>query len=363
MKLIVFLGLLLITQAVQEPSRQADIQSKNDKQTPLVRALLNMGELAQLSQQIDFSRLINAIDELQTLVEDSLAQETSLFQQDFLSYSSDQEFYKNQITQFETEVATHQVDLSDLLQSRDGLQKLLGEKAQEQAETARISGDLSNNIKDDEKVYFASLQEYDEAIEALDEALELLNGELSLVQVEQIQGSSDRIKNRLQKLRVFYQPIVLALAQLNQPRYLFKCKVQKSFADSELYSKVRKILNELRASLAASRITLTNSYEAIRSDNLAIFEQYQDRLNNLSDIIIPQIKEDIGTVDGQISTKQSLLKDAQANLDSAEESLQATETAWIARQNDNQKLTRQYDFELTQLQQVRNTFDRAGIKK
>ena len=46
----------------------------------------------------------------------------------YQEFLSDSEFYGNQVTEYSAEVATHQVDLDDLISSRSQLQYALGTK-------------------------------------------------------------------------------------------------------------------------------------------------------------------------------------------------------------------------------------------
>jgi CHASE3 domain sensor protein len=87
---------------------------------------------------------------------------------------------------------------------------------------------------------------------------------------------------------VFFQPLVKHFVQL----------AQQGFADQNLLNKALSSLNGLRGSLVDNKQALTNAYETEKSNNEQIHEEYQQKLHDLSDVVIPQLLEDIAQKNG-----------------------------------------------------------------
>lgn len=51
----------------------------------------------------------------------------------------------------------------------------------------------------------------------------------------------------------------------------------------------------------------------------------------LSETTVPNLKNDIDTKDGEIQTKSKMLNESQENLKNANDSFDATESAWVKR--------------------------------
>lgn len=60
--------------------------------------------LRSKAQQFDFSRLFNALDELEQSFRDRVQEEVNSFNQDNVQYETDKAFFGNQVTQFSNEV-------------------------------------------------------------------------------------------------------------------------------------------------------------------------------------------------------------------------------------------------------------------
>lgn len=87
--------------------------------------------LRSKAQQFDFSRLFNALDELEQSFRDRVQEEVNSFNQDNVQYETDKAFFGNQVTQFSNEVALHENDLADLVHTRERLTVVLDGKKNE----------------------------------------------------------------------------------------------------------------------------------------------------------------------------------------------------------------------------------------
>ncbi|CAD8099576.1 unnamed protein product [Paramecium primaurelia] len=348
MKLIVLFALVLVTIAVND--NQTKQKSIEEQHPSLFRALKNMALLQEQSQQLDYSRLINAINDLESEITQNKEDENASFNKDFLSNNADQEFYENQITQYQVEVAQHEVDLADLTEARNTLQSLLNDAIKEQQDLTLLRNQLDQQIKTDAANTAAQLQEYDDSAAAIDEALNMLT---SLKNTDSLVQVNDKLKTHLSKQKVFFQPLIVALAEI----------AQSNFANQELISKVTKLLNQLRTSLLESRLQLVVSSQGLEAMNKELLATYDEKLNVLSTVILPDFKENIEIKDAEIKAKSNLLNDAKSNLQDAQDNLKATQDAWIVRANLNSKLVQQYENDLSLIQQVKQSFDRAGIKQ
>ncbi|CAD8194959.1 unnamed protein product [Paramecium pentaurelia] len=348
MKLIVLFALVLMTIAVND--NQTKQKSIEEQHPSLFRALKNMALLQEQSQQLDYSRLINAINDLESEITQNKEDENASFNKDFLSNNADQEFYENQITQYQVEVAQHEVDLADLTEARNTLQSLLNDAIKEQQDLTLLRNQLDQQIKTDAANTAAQLQEYDDSAAAIDEALNMLT---SLKNADSLVQVNDKLKTHLSKQKVFFQPLIVALAEI----------AQSNFANQELISKVTKLLNQLRTSLLESRLQLVVSSQGLEAMNKELLSTYDQKLNVLSTVILPDFRENIEIKDAEIKAKSNLLNDAKSNLQDAQDNLKATQDAWIVRANLNSKLVQQYENDLSLIQQVKQSFDRAGIKQ
>lgn len=66
------------------------------------------------SHGVSFAPLWDALKELGESIELRRTEENQLYDKDQSSYVSDQQFYSNKITEYKNEIATLQVDISDL---------------------------------------------------------------------------------------------------------------------------------------------------------------------------------------------------------------------------------------------------------
>ncbi|CAD8098253.1 unnamed protein product [Paramecium primaurelia] len=348
MKYLVLFALVLLTIAVND--NQTKQKSIEEQHPSLFRALKNMALLQEQSQQLDYSRLINAINDLESEITQNKEDENTSFNKDFLSNNADQEFYENQITQYQVEVAQHEVDLADLTEARNTLQSLLNDAIKEQQDVTLLRNQLDQQMKTDAANTAAQLQEYDDSAAAIDEALNMLT---SLKNADSLVQVNDKLKTHLSKQKVFFQPLIVALAEI----------AQSNFANQELISKVTKLLNELRTSLLESRLQLVVSSQGLETMNKELLATYDSKLNVLSTVVLPDFRENIEIKDAEIKAKSNLLNDARSNLQDSQDNLKATQDAWIVRANLNSKLVQQYDNDLSLIQQVKQSFDRAGIKQ
>lgn len=103
------------------------------------RAIIHLAELASETKgSFDYSLLWDAIDELEADLQSSKNDENDLFESDREQYVADTQFYSNQITQFENEVAQLNVDVEDLTATRTSFEQSLQRKNDELAETKAL---------------------------------------------------------------------------------------------------------------------------------------------------------------------------------------------------------------------------------
>lgn len=68
-----------------------------------------------------------------------------------------------------------------------------------------------------------------------------------------------------------------------------------------MLSKVIKLLNDLRASLNESNTSLLTAAKGLEEKNQGILDTYDEKLRNLAEVVIPDLKEVINVKDGKIS--------------------------------------------------------------
>ena len=139
MKLILVVLLGVIASAVVTDVRQGSLFendfSERFQQSHLGQAILLLMEMKSNSAAVDFSSLWAAIDELKQSIEQRKIAENSLYEKDHQQYVSDLSFYTNKITQHKNEVASFEVDISDLEEARKFLELNLATTKEEQADT------------------------------------------------------------------------------------------------------------------------------------------------------------------------------------------------------------------------------------
>lgn len=77
-----------------------------------------------------------------------------------------------------------------------------------------------------------------------------------------------------------------------------------SYADSEMVTKVIRLLQDLRQSISASRVTLQNNYQFEKEEGERLLASHTERVNNLSNVVIPSLQDEIESRIGEIGSKK-----------------------------------------------------------
>ncbi|KAM3142184.1 hypothetical protein pb186bvf_005593 [Paramecium bursaria] len=329
---------------------------KQLKDTHLGRVFLKLITLKSKAQQFDFSQLFTALDDLEAQIKQRIVDEGKQFQTDEVQYLTDVAFYQSQIAQYENEIATHEIDLQDSTEFRQELQKLLVTKSEELDQVKKSQSELVKSIANNQKTFEGQQSQYNNAIQAVDQAIELVGALRDGSFVSKKTNTVELLENSMKELthrRVMYGPLIKGLAQILEP----------SFNDASAVSKVLKLLQTLRDNLSKSRQELESSYQAERAIDDHNLADYNQRVSNLSDIIIPTIQAEIQTKDVDIQTKSNLLKDANSNESAAKTNLETTNTRWVSRQNESTKLQEEYANQLALFPKISKELEQAGIRR
>lgn len=97
-----------------------------------------------------------------------ITDENTLFSQDHDNYVSDTNFYANQVTQYDSESAQHKQDLDSLNDERGNLESTLQNKQDELYETQQLIQSLERTIANNEIVFQAQSNDYNNAISVID---------------------------------------------------------------------------------------------------------------------------------------------------------------------------------------------------
>jgi chromosome segregation ATPase len=234
---------------------------------------VKFAQLQSKAQQFDFSKLFDALDELQDSIHERIDEETTSFNQDNVEYNTDKTFFSNQITEFTNEIATHEVDISDLTETKQSLEQTLQNKRAELEDAQKLKAGVERTMSDNERSHNAQVGEFNEAISAIDSALEVVAQvrDGTFLQKEQAERISIFLERKLSDLkhrRVMFAPLVAAFVQITDP----------SFADQDMITKVLRLLQDLRASLATSLQQVTDAYNAEHTENERILGEHKDRI-------------------------------------------------------------------------------------
>jgi hypothetical protein len=85
------------------------------------------------------------------------------------------------------------------------------------------------------------------------------------------------LAEKLAPMRIFYQPLSMALVSL----------ASENFADQEKIQKIVNLLNGLRASLVDNKRETSVAYDKEREENSYLVAQYTGKINQLSNVVIP----------------------------------------------------------------------------
>lgn len=234
-------------------------------------------------------------------------EENELYEREYQQYLADQQYYSNQIVDFEGKIAQLEVEIKDLTESRNYAQGYLGEKKGELYDTIKILNQKQNQINNDESTFNKQNSEYSDTIAILDEALALLSevrdAQTLIQRKEHLKAAGDKMHSHFRQLksrRVFYQPLVKALNQLTQNNYV----------DQEALKKVIDYMNDLRNSLVGAQVTLQNEYNSQSAIQRDILAAIQAKVNDLRDVQIPDIQKDIENKDSELKALNAILADA-----------------------------------------------------
>ncbi|CAD8150052.1 unnamed protein product [Paramecium pentaurelia] len=324
------------------------------ERTHLGKAFLKLLTLKSKAQQFDFSKLYAALDDLENSIKQRIVDEDKEYQQNEVQYFTDKEFFSGQITQYQNEIASLEIDLTDFTESRNLLQIGLNGKVDELKEVQSLTDSLQQRINKEETIFKDQQNQYTNAVQALDQALQLI-GQLrdgSFIQNRNVVFLEEGLK-QLQHQRIMYAPLITAFTQIMAP----------SFNDQEASTKVQRLIQNLRDTIVKNKNDLENSYQQIRAIDDHNLSQYNQRISNLSTIVIPTIQAEIQTRDAQIQTKQNLLRDAQSNFKTASENLDNTNNRWIERTNEHNKLLDQLITQTTLFPKIVTELEGAGVRR
>ncbi|CAD8140779.1 unnamed protein product [Paramecium octaurelia] len=354
MRKLVSILLISLTLASQIQGPLSNPVMNELEQTHLGKAFLKLLSLKSKAQQFDFSKLYAALDDLQNSIKQRLADEQQEYQQNEVQYFTDKEFFSGQITQFQNEIASLEIDVTDFTESRDLLQIALNGKVDELKEVQSLADGLQARITKEEGIFKDQQNQYTNAVQALDQALQLI-GQLrdgSFIQNRSVSFLEEGLK-QLQHQRIMYGPLITAFTQIMAP----------SFNDSEASAKVQKLIQNLRDTIVKNKTDLENAYQQVRAIDDHNLSQYNQRINNLSTIVIPTIQAEIQTRDAQIQTKQNLLRDAQTNFKNASDNLDNTNNRWVERTNEHNKLMDQLLTQQSLFPKIVNQLEGAGVRR
>jgi hypothetical protein len=156
-------------QALFSESMLTKLRSSN-----LGRAVLMLSEVHGKQENVNFNKLFDALDDLAASLEARLTEENADYGAEQLQMESDKQFYSNQVEQYTTEVAQHQIDVRSLTQVRTTYETTLNNKREELAETKRQKSVLENQMALNERSFKQQSDELNEAISVIDNALSLL---------------------------------------------------------------------------------------------------------------------------------------------------------------------------------------------
>jgi hypothetical protein len=125
------------------------------KQSNLGRAILQFAELKSYTEQFDYSKLFDAIEELEASLKLSKDEENKLFDEEYKDYVEDVDFFSNQVTQYTTEVATHTEDLRIMNIMLDVYTETLQTKINDLSSTKGLKAELEEIMRKNKQVFEA----------------------------------------------------------------------------------------------------------------------------------------------------------------------------------------------------------------
>ncbi|KAM3146414.1 hypothetical protein pb186bvf_001383 [Paramecium bursaria] len=332
---------------------------QEQKQHPITQAVLGLAELASQTKDFDFQQLFVALDELADSFKQRQIEENQLYETDYTSYLADQQYYNNQITEFQNQIAGLEVEISSLTSEKENSEEYLKAKKQDLYDTVRLLNAKQSQISSDSNTFNKQYQDYTDAIQVLDKATELLNevkqDASSLIQKkDHFKQTGDKLHHHFKKMsstRVFYQPLVKMMISLSQDNYV----------DQENLNKVLTFIANLRQSLVDAQISLHNDFTNQQNGQKKIESELQNKVDELKNNIIPSTQTDITTKEGELRALKQILAEAQQNLADANDSLKATEDRWIVRTQAHRTLLQTYDNELLVIKEAENSLKKGGI--
>lgn len=87
--------------------------------------ILKLITIKSRAQQFDFGKLFDALDQLKANIQESINDEQEAFQHSGVQYHTDASYYFNQIHEYQDDVATHDIDIQDLQNTRISFEETL----------------------------------------------------------------------------------------------------------------------------------------------------------------------------------------------------------------------------------------------
>lgn len=116
---------------------------------------MQFAELKSYTEQFDYSKLFDAIEELEASLKLSKDEENKLFDEEYKDYVEDVDFFSNQVTQYTTEVATHTEDLRIMNIMLDVYTETLQTKINDLSSTKGLKAELEEIMRKNKQVFEA----------------------------------------------------------------------------------------------------------------------------------------------------------------------------------------------------------------
>ncbi|KAM3128866.1 hypothetical protein pb186bvf_019001 [Paramecium bursaria] len=303
MKYLILLSMVAISLCVNLSTQETlfnNALTEKLKGTSLGRAVLL---LSQTKQQ-NFNPLFDALENLEKSLSISLTDENTKFQTFTQQTDNDLAYYEELVKKYNNEVSEYQIDIRDFLKTRTDYELELDVKRKELQEAKLQKSSIEQQQSQDERGFKKQTDDLNSAILILDEAIKL---------IEKARFSSF-IESDAQELKI--------LASRMKDQTLTKMLVELATGDyqnAETLRSTQRLLQNIRGEFQENVINLSSQADSSKNANAELIAQYDAKITQLSQEVIPQLQGDIQTKDGEINTKKDLLGESQANLAEAQE--------------------------------------------